>query len=558
VSTLRFAFLTALAGIAVGVALTWPLALHLDSAVLEDGTLDAFQFLWNVWWVRESIVELGAHPFWTRYIYYPGGVPLLFHTGSFTLGLVSIPLQVAAGLVPAHNLLVIAAPALLFVAVAFLAREATGDPWAALVGGALGTLTPFTFWVVPVIYLSHAWIPPALLALWWSLQRRRSWALVAAALALLAASVFVSQEYAVIGMAVLGLDVLVRLALADRLAMPRLWVAGSAAFSALAGALLGALAVVALLNPAQPPGATQGMLYSGYLVGFVTPPWLLDPPTAFSRVYYLGTVTLPLCALGLWLAPRRAAYWALLALPLLLMVMGPVLHLEQPRFESGSHGAAPDVPGLYALAGALFPLFKFLRAPVRWMTSVNPVVAVLGAVGVAALRLRMEPASLRAAATGAIGALAVGVAFIDHADLRAPLVAADVPQPYEVVARDRQPAALLELPSGLAEGSFAAFSSRYMYYQTAHRKFLLYGTVSRLPRGSRSLLGRHLDDFARVPFVKYVVVHRDLVLLANAESRAQAEEFAALATRQGRLVASDAGIDLYELDTFRPETVRFP
>jgi hypothetical protein len=350
--------------------------------------------------------------------------------------------------------------------------------------------------------------------------------------------------------------VLVRLALAARLGMPRLWIAGSAAFFALAGAFLGALAVVALLNPAQPPQATQGVLFSGYLVGFVTPPWLFDLPTAFSRVYYLGTVTLPLCALGLWLAPRRATYWALLALPLLLMVMGPVLHLVHPLFGSSFLAAAPDVPGLYALAGTVFPLFKFLRAPVRWMTSVNPVVAVLAAVGVAALRARTKRASLRAAATGAIGALAVGVAFLENADLRAHLVAADVPHPYEVVARDPQPAALLELPTGAAGGGFASLSSRYMYYQTAHRKFLLDGTVSRLPPGRSSLLGRHLDDFARVPFVKYVVVHRDLVRRVDAESRAQAEEFAALATRQGRLVASDAGIDLYELDTFRPETVR--
>src|SRR5262249_38343853 len=196
VSTRRFLLLAAAVGLLVGVVLTWPLVLHLGSAVLEDGSLDAFQFTWNVWWVGESLLHLHRHPFATHYLYYPDGIPLLFHTGSFALGLLSLPLQLLAGVVVAHNVLVVTAPALTLVAVALLAREPTGDAWAPSAAGLLGAITPYSVWALPVIYMSCGWIPPALLWLWWLLQRRREWRLVAATFASLSFSVFASQEYA--------------------------------------------------------------------------------------------------------------------------------------------------------------------------------------------------------------------------------------------------------------------------------------------------------------------------------------------------------------------------
>ena len=146
-----FLALTAAVGMVVGVILTWPLALHLRTHILDDGTLDGYQFAWNLWWVRESVFGLHDHPFRTHHLFYPEGAPLLFHTGSFSLGFASVPLQWLFGLVPAANLIVITAPALTLMAMALLAREATGDPWAALVAGLVGTITPLTMWVLPVI-----------------------------------------------------------------------------------------------------------------------------------------------------------------------------------------------------------------------------------------------------------------------------------------------------------------------------------------------------------------------------------------------------------------------
>jgi hypothetical protein len=99
-----------------------------------------------------------------------------------------------------------------------------------------------------------------------------------------------------------------------------------------------------------------------------------------------------------------------------------------------------------------------------------------------------------------------------------------------------------------------------MYYQTKHGKFLLEGTVSRLPPGRQVFLARGLrvTDFATLPYLKYVAVHRDLLADAGQASRQQTDALVALAQRQGRLIAQDATTDLYQLDTFRPETVWSP
>ena len=152
----------------------------------------------------------------------------------------------------------------------------------------------------------------------------------------------------------------------------------------------------------------------------------------------------------------------------------------------------------------------------------------------------------------------IGGAVLDVRGLRAPLTEAAVPAAYGTLSADPQPAAVLELPSGLRASGFAAFSSLYMYYQTAHRKYLLEGTVSRLPPDRRLVVQRAIGDFAALPYVKWVVLHRDLVPESSLGAQRQVEEVDRLLASEGELVARDGAIDVYRLRTFRPETVLAP
>jgi hypothetical protein len=155
-------------------------------------------------------------------------------------------------------------------------------------------------------------------------------------------------------------------------------------------------------------------------------------------------------------------------------------------------------------------------------------------------------------------ALAAAVPTAENLHLRAPLVPATVPRVYDVIANDPDPAALVELPAGGLDRRFALFSSRYMFNQTYHGKFMLDGTISRFPLGRPRFVSRSIEDFATLPYVKYVVVHRDLLAEAREDGRRQAEQIRAVAARQGRIVANDDAIDIYRLDTFRPGSVCFP
>jgi hypothetical protein len=526
--------------------------------VIEDGTSDAYQFTWNLWWVRESLVRLHRNPFFTPYLFYPDGVPLLFHTLCFTLGLVSVPLQLAlpGGALGAYNALVIVAPALTVVAVALLAYEVTGDPWAALAGGVVTAITGAAVWNLTTLYLGCTYLLALVLWAWWRLHRRRRIADVVLVFVLLLALLFASQEYALMALTLLAADTAGSLVLPRALGLPPRWRAGLLLFWFIAAASLGAIAMLALSAPAVPPPRELVLFGSAYGAGLVTPPWLVAPPGPIWRVIYLGTAALALTPVALAVDGRRAAFWVAVAIGLAAMALGPVMHWHyvDVTAQSGARG----VPGPYAIVLRLVPLVRFFRAPYRWIVAAHVALGVVAGVGVAGLRACLARPMLRSLVTAALLASVVIAAVLDSRGLRAPVIDARIPSPYRVLAADAQPFAVLELPAGLRAGGFAAFSSLYMFYQTAHRKYLLDGTVARLPGDRRPLVQRPITDFAAMPYVKYVVVHRNLVPYSSPDARHQVQDVDRLLAADGDLTAREGPLDLYRLRTFRPETVRAP
>jgi hypothetical protein len=554
----RFTWLAAALGLALALALTYPLPLALGSAFLEDGSYDAYQFAWNLWWAGESVLRLHTNPFYTHYLFFPEGVPLLFHTFSFSLGLASLPLQALFGLVTAHNLLVVAAPALTFLVVALLAREVTGDGWAAVVGGVAATVNPVAAWFVPVLYLSCTYLIAALLLAWWRLQRRRRGSDVALTLVVLAVLMFASQEYAVIALGLLALDTVLRFVLPRLLGLDARWGRGTLAFWLLAAAGLGGLALVALSAPAKGPPPLQLYFASGYGAGLVIPPWLEAPPVRFWSVLYLGTVPLLLLPFAVGLGGRRVGYWLVATVVTALMALGPYMNWHHPLVglkTPPTEFHATGLPGPYLLAMQLVPLLEFFRAPYRWVVGAQVTFAIVTAVAVAALRSRIAAPAPRAALSVALLVLVLAGGAFDSRGLRAPVTPVGIPAAYDAIRRDPDPAAIVELPSGFVVHGFAVFSSLYMFHQTAHRKFLLEGTVARLPPGRRLIVQRSFDDLLLLPYVKYVVVHHDLFESAHPASRQQAESVEARLRTEAALVVEDGPITIYRLPTFRPESV---
>ncbi len=556
-----FGAVVLLAGLASGAALTHPLLVHPATTVLDDGTLDCFQFVWNFWWLRTALLELHVNPFFTRWLYHPDGVSLLFHTFSASLGLVSIPFQLVlpGGVVTAHNVLVVAAPVLLVVLTALLAREVTGDPWASLAAGLMATWTGTVVWFLPVVYLTATWLVAGVLWAWWRLHRRRRGADVAVVLLLLVALVFAAQEYAMMALAVLALDTAARLTAPRALGLPPAWTPGVLATWGIATVGLVLLARVAAANPGAPPLPTQVLLGSAHLSAFVSPAWLVPPERAFAIALYLGTAPLLLTLGTTWLAGRRAVFWALATVVLLLMACGPFVGFSHPLFAFGSttpldldHPPPGHVWGPYWLALRLVPFLRVFRGAYRWIAVAEIALAVLAAIGLAALRARLARA--RPAVTMAVLVAIPVLGLVDvHGHTNA-IIPAVVPDAYDLVRDDPQPSALLELPAGLTQ-TFGNLASLYMFNQTVHRKYLLDGTVARLPPGVRPLVTRTFTTFADEPWVKYVVIHRDLLASAFPVARAQVDQVEQILAREGTRVHHDDALDVYTVATFRPETV---
>jgi hypothetical protein len=551
-------------GIGTALVLTHPLVLHPATTVLDDGTLDCFQFVWNLWWVRTSLVDLHTTPFFTRFLFHPDGVSLLFHTLSTSFGVVSIPFQLLlpGGEVTAHNLLVIAAPALLLVATTLLAHEVTGDPWAALVAGCTATVTGAIAWFLPIIYLTATYLAAAVLWAWWRLHRLRRARDVALVLTLLATLVFAAQEYAMMALAVLALDTVARLVAPRLLGLPPVWVRGTLCTWAVAAIGLAGLATIAARNPGAPPPVRQLLLGSAHLTAFVSPPWLGDPGFPFRMVLYLGTAPLFLVVTTAWSGGRVALFWALVTLTLLAMACGPYVGFTHPLAAFWPHvpNDIREIPpghirGPYYYALQLVPFLRVFRGAYRWVAVAEIALAVLVAAGLAGVRRRLAPRP-RVLVTATTLAAALGVGFLDVRGRTNPAIVATVPAAYAVLRDDPEPAAVLELPTGLTQEVFSNLASRWMLHQTAHGKFLLEGTVARLPPGARALVSRQFTTFAELPWVKYVVIHRDLLDIAFPVARAQLEQVERILETEGTLVVRDGPLEIHRLATYRRETVR--
>ncbi len=562
----RFVLLALVAGGGAALVLTHPLIRHPTTTALDDGTLDCFQFTWNLWWVKTSLVDLHTNPFYTRWLFYPGGVSLLFHTLSASLGVASIPLQLVlpGGPVTAHNVIVIASPALIVLTTGLLAREVTGDAWAALAAGLMAAVTGAIVWFLPVIYLTSTYLVAAVLWAWWRLHRRRRPADVVLVLVLLAALVFASQEYAMMALALLALDTVGRLVAPRALGLPPAWPAGLAVAWLAAGLGLAALAVVAARNPGAAPPAGQLLLGSAFLAGFVTPTWLVTPKVDFWIVLYVGTAPLLLAVATGWLGGRRAIFWTIATVAMLFMACGPFVGVDHPLLAFGNavpndldHVPPHHVRGPYWLALRLVPFLRVFRGAYRWVAVAEIALAVLAATGVAGLRVRIASPPARRRATAAIVAGILLLGFLDvHGHANA-VVDATVPPAYAVLRADPEPSAVLELPTGLAETQvFANLASRFMLNQTVHRKYLLEGTVARLPPGAQPLMARKFTTFTALPYVKYVVIHRDLLPIAFQGARDQVADVESILGREGALLVRDGPIEIYRLATFRPDAVR--
>ena len=152
----------------LAIVFSWPLPLYLaDRAVLARGA-DFYQHIWNLWWVKFSLLTLHQNPYYTDYIHFPGGQPLIYHVVDPVNGVLSIPFQGIFGLLATFNLLRLVQLAFSASAAYALCRVLKIPRPAAWVAGALYMMCPIaatSFDLGQLVEISTGWIPLYILCL---------------------------------------------------------------------------------------------------------------------------------------------------------------------------------------------------------------------------------------------------------------------------------------------------------------------------------------------------------------------------------------------------------
>lgn len=510
--------------ILLSVLLALPLVTRFATHVPGDGGDDP-ALAWNLWWVKHALIDLGGNPFDCRWMFYPIGINLAFYTLTVLNGLLSIPLQVVWGVVPASNVLLLSS----FVLGAFgaylltldlLRRRPAGFSSSAVLVGAFLAGLIYGFSSSKLFYASLGqfniastqWIPFYALMLVRMTRYPRRWRYPLLAGLFLVLQAWAEMTFAAFLLVFTGLYVLWiaaegvlprRAAASECEILPRpagwlLWLRGLTVLGALF--VLGISPMLAAMLPDMRAEGDFFVVGSGFaetfssdLLGFFVPiqlnPWFgslvshLGFPHDKAQHYYIGYSVLALALLGLAAGRRRSdiRFWAVSAFAFFILTLGPSLRVN---------GADTGIPLPFRIFQEL-PFFKGNRYPSRFGVLMVLSLGVVAGWGAAWLWQRL--ARRRSLLAPAVVGLITAVFILEHVSVPLPLSDLSLPRAYAALMEDAgeaangsHPPALLDLPIAWRNGFriTGIMHPIFMYaqfYQTAHQLPLLGGNTSRNP-----------------------------------------------------------------------------
>lgn len=460
---------------ALAVAATWPLARDGRDHVYGLGTPPLN--VWAMGWVQHQLVRAPLALFDAN-VFYPYDKTLAFSEHLFLPALLSWPAAALGGnLVLAHNLTALLTLALAGLGMHLLARELTGDAWAAV---AAGVLYAFHTWnvneLIRLQILSNQWFPFLLLALVRYFARPTRRRALAAGLAYVAQAA--SCMYWWLYAPLVTLAALAALQWRARLPWRRLLPLGLALGMALCATLPLAWPYLAT---ARDWGFARGLPDSVGLERWldVLPGNLFYGRLGTAHVnqdaaHFVGFLAAALALLGAWRGFGSRAgrgLWVALALGGFILSLGPEVRL-------GAHVLGP---GPYRLLYEFVPGFRNVRYPERFALVCLLGLAPLVAAGLASWRVRLWPRGGRASQAFAL--LAALLVFAEHfsVPLRlAPLPpAARLPAVYAWLGRQADVRVVAEVPVG--RHLMERFDAEPMYHSTAHWKRTVQGFTGYFP-----------------------------------------------------------------------------
>jgi hypothetical protein len=468
------------------VAVLWPAVRHFRTAYLLGGG-DGFVFVWAWWWLPQRLAS-GSSPFDGTGLFHPVGVDLSLTTTAPLVSLASWPVRALFGPAAQINAVQLGstfATALLTYA---LARRVTESRPAAFLAGAAFAFAPYRFVHLSHLNLVNTWTIALALLLFLRFLDAPGTGRGCALGAAVGSSFLVDPQ-----LTVLVLTSLVVIAAC------RWRTVVTAARSLVLGGLVALVAALPLLIPMAAalrageadtlPGLGGAQLYSSDVLSWVVPSPLgllspFNPALSLEGVVAPGVVLLCLAVIGREVVPREARrMWVMLALTAFILSLGPFLHLAG-RTGSGFNVAGVDfaVP-LPFLALRLIPGVDALRVPGRF--------GILGVLAIDLLAAQTLGALLSRRRSSTVIAALAAVSFLTAAELlpsHLPSSSARTPAPYQAIARDPDPGAVLELPLQWSTGTrvvgdLAAWreNTELLGYAATHHRAIVSGSASRYP-----------------------------------------------------------------------------
>ncbi len=508
--------------VVLAVVMTWPLVRHLGTHVPGSYTwaFDEYTFVWNSWWFRYALFDLGQNPLYSTHIFYPLGISLVLYTYNLFNALISLPLQPFLPLPAISNLTFLFATVLsgygtFLLAETLLTASRSRTPTAGsrvthLAAFLAGLIYAFGSYRMIYAAIGHydmwstAWIPVYALFLVKTIREPRLRNAVLAGIFLVLA-MLCEMIFGVF----LGILTLIVLAFVVS-RRGRADVAGGLP-ALLQRLLVMGLVATLLYLPILVP--ILGEMFGGYelagwgdaeklsvdLLGLVTPTalhplggdWaetLRQTQEGTSRfrdvnTVFLGWASLALAIVGAVRYRRRLAAWITSFVVFAAFSLGPLLQING-RSVFDLDGLLVNIPLPFILLHYI-PVVKANRVPNRFSVVLMLSLAVLAGFGAYWLLKKMDNRKQRMVSLALVPCTLLLAALVlwEHWSVPLPLTDARIPPVYEQVAADPDDFSILQLPMGWRNsfGVQGAESTQTQYYQTYHHKRLLSGNISRNP-----------------------------------------------------------------------------
>lgn len=571
----------------LSIVMTYPLILNFTS--MFPGAEDIWQTIWYFWMTGNILSGIGSsiclhtNPFFSNYIFYPDGAPIIPFGTAYNQLLAQVLIPIL-GNVATLNLLYLSSFIISGFGAYLLVRHITKNNTAAIISGAIFTFAPYHFEHAFAGHLGSVtmqWIPFCALFLFRMIELKDKRDAILAAIFYILVSMS-DMQYMVFMGTFIALFMFFFFVTGD-IKIRKNDIVNIFIFLLISMVMIIPLNITSIITGLSSdnylkPNLYEKMYSSVDLPNFFIPSthhpvfggfvaeYNLDRLGGYGipweRVTYIGITVLALIIYASIRCKSKAIFfWQLSAIFFALLSLGPILKVFGHSSFFGF-----EVPMPYSIISSIIPGLNNSRTPGRYEVITLLSISVLAGVGIVKLMQDLEASGKFKNYMKIVNILpAILMVLILFEYLSVPFAMSDVPVPefYNQLANDNANYAIVEIP---ASTNYTA-GITCEYYQSIHHKKMVGGQFSRIPTSVKDfeqnvpylrsmetyqypmdLFSQNITLVTKTLFrnldIRYVIIHKDFLTLNEYSKATDITKNVSGAD----LVYSDEYIDVYRFD----------